>query len=243
MTSSQRIGAVCLVAVVLAATSCAAPGQLPTARESASAPATVAAAQPVPGPGEAMEAGTYSYDLANVGVTFRLPTAGWDWFGRGVLSGGWEAWDPGATTPGVSLGFVTVVGFYADPCRHGGPQDWMVPNVGSTVEDLAQAFAQMPGHHASQPLQTTVDGYPATYLRVTIDPGLDTTACDEGAIASGWVDPEHNGLQILGPAEISDYWIVDAHGVRLLIFESTFEGSTSAELAMLKEVFDSIRVD
>lgn len=57
---------------------------------------------------------------------------------------------------------------YADACR--GDGDLM--EVGPSVDDLAAALLQQPGPTASEPVETTLGGYPAIRVDLTVPEGI-----------------------------------------------------------------------
>ena len=61
---------------------------------------------------------------------------------------------------------------FEDPCA----QVERNPKVGPTVEDLATALGEIPGTTATEPVQTKIAGYDATYIEV---PTRGHSPCDE----------------------------------------------------------------
>ena len=83
------------------------------------------------------------------------------------LPEGWEnnEWVANNHPLGGDTSFIVglVDNTFEDPCL----KIQRNPKVGPTVEDLATALGEIPGTTATQPVQTTIAGYDATYVEVT----------------------------------------------------------------------------
>lgn len=205
-------------------------------------------ALPLPGPGEGVPAGRYVLTQATgsgwIRATLDLPTARWDSWGRGVLTGTWEAWVPGAANPGVTLGFVLLRNVYADPCRNHHRTGFLDAAVVDTADSLATALSEMPGYVASAPADVTVAGFPAKYVRMTIDPAIDFAECDDGYFSTGWrALPDEFSVNAYHPSQIEEYWVVDLNGTPLTIMATTFAGTTEEDADELGQVFNSIQLE
>jgi hypothetical protein len=139
-------------------------------------PTPAATATPFPYSEEpvAIEAGTYHipssyWSVADFTVTF---PDGWT-----VQYG--HVYNKVPDTPG-ELGFSAVVvdAIYADACVGGATGELM--DVGPGVDDLAAALLQQPGPEANGPVETTLGGYPAVRVDLTVPEGLDYEACNFG---------------------------------------------------------------
>ncbi len=248
-----------LFALIIVAAACTPSGSMPASSGAIPSPSGSAVAAPaeatpdangalpLPGPGEGVPAGRYVIASATgsdwIRATFDLPTARWDSWGRGVLTGTWEAWVPGAASPGVTLGFILVWRLYADPCRNHHDAGMLDESAVATMDSLATALSTMPGYVASAPAEVMVAGLPARYVRMTIDPAVHFAACDDGHFSTGWLAPDEFSLAALHPSQIEEYWIVDVNGTPLTIMATTFEGTTEEDTAELGQVFDSIQLE
>ena len=202
--------------------------------------ATGSVAHPVPDAGLAMEPGAYFLDLGSARVTFSIPDDQWAWAGHGVLTGGWQAWTPGAINPGVGLSFLSVKDVYADPCLN--ESGFLAPALGPTVGDLTRALTELPGYNASAPTDVMIDEHAARYVRMTINPEIDFSQCDDNYFMAGWMLADGYSEANLSPDQISEYWIVDVNGTRCVLYESSFGGTTPDERASLQRMFDSIQL-
>ena len=63
----------------------------------------------------------------------------------------------------MSLGFFDTV--YADPCDYG--KGLISPRPGSSVDDLANALASLPGIQVTAPTDVSIDGYSGKQLTLT----------------------------------------------------------------------------
>ena len=90
------------------------------------------------------------------------------------------------------LGFYAVVvdAIYTDACEGDAGT---LREVGPSVDDLAAALLQQPGPMATGPVATTLGGYPATRIDLTVPKGLDLKACNLGRIGlQVWYSPPAN---------------------------------------------------
>lgn len=163
-----------------------------------------------------------------------------------VTRDGWESWGPGLVTIAagerreVGFGFADVADVYVDPCR------WdrlgaIRPRVGSTVDDLVVALQRVPHAHATKPVDATLGGVAGRYLELTIDPHQDFRTCDGGAFHI-WIDSRGNSRYYQGPGQVEQFWVLDAHAVRLVVEASFFPEASSESRADLRGILDSIRI-
>ena len=102
------------------------------------------------------------------------------------------------------LGFYAVVveEIYADACE-GDTGELM--EVGPTVLDLATALLRQAGSNADGPYPTTLGGYPAIEIGLTIPKHLDLNACSLGDI----------GLQVWYSSPADKYFVLLPGGTRV----------------------------
>jgi hypothetical protein len=155
-------------------------------------------------------------------------------------------WTPGVNAQGAAIyqespdppdgrgvAVTLVRNVYADPCDPSAGA--LVPELGPSVEDLADALANQPGTEVSVRREVTLGGFSGTYLDYvfTGEPGcpsiarFPTAAGDRQAILD----------------ERDQVWILDVDGVRLVIDAFSFQGVTAAELAELQQVVESIQIE
>ncbi|HYN31806.1 MAG TPA: hypothetical protein VES40_04215, partial [Ilumatobacteraceae bacterium] len=169
---------------------------------------------------------------------------------------GWSAWpgavkfydpDPTAVLAGhVMLSITTVTNVVTDGCSDHSPAD---PAVGPTVDDLATALAELaPFEVSSPPTDVTVFGYQGKYVQLTVPDtpvaGESFTDCVGGKIRS-WID-RHNPAAFFGynaePGRTEEFWILDVDGTRLVIETNWSPASPEFDVAEMRSIFDSIRI-
>ena len=205
----------------------------PVASTSSTSPTASTVAPPVPSEGP-IQAGTYRVDpgpWTAVGYTLTMPE-GW------VAQNGGETLSKHPDEPGeVGVNPFVVTDIFADAC---GPDDLLT--VGPTASDLVTALERQAGPETSVPTAVTLGGYPATSLQLTIPAGLDPTTCDPPI-----------GLQIWHSAQADTYMVViddatvtvtaaDVNGARLVLSTQALSGSTADDIAEMKAIVASVRV-
>jgi hypothetical protein len=116
-------------------------------------------------------------------------------------------------------------------------------SVGPQVMDLVDALAAQPGPQVSDPVETTLGGYPAWRLDLTVPPDLDLTTCRIG----------ENGLQVWYSARSDDnlvvvpdgtvrVYVVDVDGVRQVFITQHRDAALEEDLGELTSILDSIRI-
>jgi len=141
------------------------------------------------------------------------------------------------------FGFYAVVveGIYADACE-GEIGDLM--EVGPSVDDLATALLRQPGPMASGPVETTLGGYPATRIDLTIPEGFDLEACSfEGIGLQIWYSPPADKYFVLLADGIASVYIVDVDGQRQVFLTQHRSATSDDDFAELQSVLDSIQFE
>ncbi len=130
---------------------------------------------------ESLEAGTGidSVVVANVPITFTVPS-GWAFWGGGVFKGPSQyfdsgVWKGGTGDPVFGVTFWTIDNLYVDNCRR-LPLD---PPVGRTVDELAEAWVNMPGFNATAATEITVDGFIGKQVEFTVPDYSENEDCDD----------------------------------------------------------------
>jgi hypothetical protein len=172
---------------------------------------------PAPGP---LPIGDYGAIVKGVSFTFSVPLNGW------ASSPTTEGRLDNSYYPGHAwVRFWAPDNVYSDPCTHTP----MTPRVGPSAADLASAMTMIPGTVASGPIDTTVGGFPAKYLVLTLENDIgcqpDTFYLwDSEGEGSGngprWPDATGSTIRV---------WIVDVDGVRFVI-DSDVWMPTNAQL-------------
>lgn len=197
-----------------------------------------------------LEPGTYFIDPdgdagTSLRVVYEIPASGWqEWIGAAKFS------DVGHS--GVSV--TTVTNLVTDGCRD---HAWADPPVGSSVEDLATALSGLaPFRVTSRPTDVTIWGYRGKHLEwivpdMPVTGGVDQrrfTGCDEGKLKS-WVafidtaEPGDAFYGYTGPGYTEEFWLLDVEGTRLMIAAERSSGSPPEDLAELRAILDSIRIE
>jgi hypothetical protein len=197
-----------------------------------------------------LEAGTYSIDpdldpSTPLRVVFDISADGWvQWIGAVKFAGGGH----------VAVSITTVSNLVRHGCRDHSRAD---PPVGPTADDLATALADLaPFRVTSPPTDITIYGYRGKHLELTV-PDLPMkgrgddrrfAGCVDGNLKS-WVDPlseseeEDAFYGYSGPGHTEEFWILDVDGSRLVIEANWSPGSPPEDMAAMRAILDSIRIE
>lgn len=206
---------------------------------SSPSPASTPSASPVASLGVAigaLEPGTYRIDdprLTTVPYTFTVPE-GWTGRSDGEISKNSGQLDGVQFTPTV------VTHVYTDACQSQGT---LTP-VGPTADDLVRALVDQADSDASTPVDTTVGGYPAKRIDMSVPADLDTSTCREpDVLIQIWADAAETSwfaIPVDPPGLVSPVYIVDADGTRVVLFAGGGPEASASDLAELQAVLDSI---
>jgi hypothetical protein len=189
-----------------------------------------------------LEPGTYFVDpdadpSTPLRVVYEVPAEGWSqWIGA------FKEPDEGR----VSVSVTTVTNLVRHGCRNHSPAD---PPVGPGVRDLATALADLaPFRVTSPPTDVSVYGYRGKHLELTV-PDLPVThegftGCVDNNLAS-WIARPTDGAfyGYPGPGYIEEFWILDVEGTRLMIAGGRAPHPPQKNLAELRAILDSIRIE
>ena len=129
---------------------------------------------------------------------------------------------------------------YADACK-GSNGDLM--KVGPGVDDLAAALHQQLGPKASRPVDTTLGGYPAVRIDLTVPEGFDLKPCNVKNIGLEiWYSPAADKHFVLLPDEIASVYIVDVNGQRQVFRTGHSFASSNRDVRELQAILDSIHI-
>jgi len=195
-----------------------------------------------------LEPGSYFIDpdgdaSTRLRVMYEIPNEGWiQWIGAAKCS------DTGC----VGMTITTVSNLVTDGCHD---HSWADPPVGPSVDDLAAALADLaPFEVTSPPGEVTMHGYSGKHLEWVV-PDLPVevsgddqrfAGCIEGNLSSwvAFVDTEPGDAYYgYGLGDREEFWILDVAGTRLMISAGRSSGPTPADLAELRTVLDSIRIE
>jgi hypothetical protein len=188
------------------------------------APTTVA---PTTVPPTTVAARTGTYDVSGVHLTFAVP-AGWvdnDSYVSKVN-----------TDPIFAVGFDVVDTIYTDSC----PSVPVDPPVGPTVDDLASAWANLPGFDATAASDITVDGFHGKQVDFTV-PDYNEEDCTYGTF-NLWNSVGGGHYWAQGPNAHHELWILDVNGTRLVISATSFPDTSPQDRAALDEILASIQI-
>jgi hypothetical protein len=190
-----------------------------------------------------LEPGTYFIDPDDdpstpMRVVYEIPVEGWsEWIGAVKFA------EDGDGHVGVSI--TTVTNVVRHGCRDNSPAD---PPVGLSVDDLATALADLaPFRVTSPPTDVSIYGYRGKHLQLTV-PDLPVeesgfTGCIDSNLWS-WISPLVDAFYgHTGPGYTEEFWILDVEGTRLMIVAHRSPGSPPEDLAELRAVLDSIRIE
>lgn len=229
-----------LVATILALAACASPQTTqdtdPTTTTTTAASTTVAAARsdfPASGP---VEPGTY-----------HIPPSAWNVAGLTMtMPEGWEAQygAPGAIKHSDQLGelafyFVILDAIYSDPCEGEGE----LIEVGTTVDDLANALLEQPHTVATGPVDTTLGGLTAKRIELTVPDDLDPAACRMGEHLQIWYSPPADKYFVLLGDATNSVYILDVKGERQVLLAGYRAGATAEDVAEMQTIIESISID
>ena len=183
-------------------------------------------------------------DSTPVRVVYEIPSEGWiQWIGAGRCS------DAGC----VGMSITAVSNLVTDGCHD---HSWSDPAVGPSVDDLVAALANLAPFEVTSPAEDViVDGYSGKHLEWTVpDLPMEGTGddirfsgCADGHLSSwaAFVDTEPGDAYYgySGPGDREEFWILDVEGTRLMIAAGHTPGSLPADLAELRTVLDSIRIE
>jgi hypothetical protein len=156
--------------------------------------------------------------------------------------GSWGFRGPQGYEPpqGTGLRFYTVGNLLNNPSDvNDGLQD---PPVGPTVDDLVEAIVDQSEWTSSTPTDTTIGGYPARHLRITIPDDADLDPRNGGSF---FLFQDEGSGQIWGLAagQMFEVYVVDVDGERLVLDAFHYPGTSEADFAELQAVVDSIQID
>jgi hypothetical protein len=188
-------------------------------------PSASPAASPAPLIEAPLAPGRYVYSGDGVRVILTVPE-------------GWEGGDfsisdaPGRELPdGANVGFRQPSTVFTDPCA---PERGAM-TVGSTVEDLVSALADLPNVTASAPVDVTLSGFRGKHLSFVVDTeGMD---CVMALYAQGsFIRAADNGQR-------QDLWILDVDGKRLVVDAATYPETSAADREELQTIVETLVIE
>jgi len=141
------------------------------------------------------------------------------------------------------FGFYAVVvdAIFADACQGSGGE---LMNVGPSVDDLAEALLQQQGPQASDPVETTLGGYRATRIDLTVPAGFDLKSCNAADIGlQVWYSEPADKNFVLLRDGVTSVYIIDVDGQRQVFLTQYRQGASKEDLRELQAVLDSIHIE
>jgi hypothetical protein len=168
---------------------------------------------------------TGTFVVSGVDVTFAVP-AGWNYNGWYVANANWS----------LGVFFDIVANIYTDSC----PSVLVDPPIGPTVDDLASAWANLPGFNATAASDITVDGFHGKQIEFTV-PDYNETLCSYGDFKL--LEAEGGGAYwAQGPNQHHQLSILDVNGTRLVIAATDFPDTSPQDRAVIDEILASIQI-
>jgi hypothetical protein len=197
-----------------------------------------------------LEPGTYFIDPDHdpstpLRVVYTIPAEGWSsWLGAAKF----------AEDGHVGVSVTTVANLVRHGCRDHSRPD---PPVGTTVDDLATALADLaPFRVTAPPTSVTIYGYRGKHMELTVpDLPMEGRGDDQrfagcvGGQLKSWVDPlsqpdERDAFYgYTGPGYTEEFWILDVDGTRLMIAAERSPDSPSEDITEMRAILDSIRIE
>lgn len=225
------------LSLVVALTGCDYDNSLPSHPTGATAIAAVSTPGSIPEGDAAIEPGTYripksAWSVANFTVTF---PEGWT-----VQYGHVYA---NQSDEDAEFGFYAVVvdEIFTEGCA--GSNSGLT-ELGPGVDDLAEALLAQAGPTKNGPADTTLGGYPATRIELTVPEGFDLKPCNAADIGLQiWYSPPADKNFVLLADHTASVYIVDVNGARQVFVAQHPTTTSDAERAELQSTLDSIRIE
>ena len=198
-----------------------------------------------------LEAKTYYIDPDNdpstpLRVTYTVPEEGWlMWIGTVKRE------EAVGVDRKVMVSITTVSNLMRDACVDQRLAD---PPIGPTVDDLAAGLAELPPFQMTKPpSDVSINGYSGKHLELTIPDDISYelrsgggywTDCGRGQLHS-WIGTRGFGsfYGYGGPGQVEEFWILDVDGTRLMIQAVWFPESPPQDIAEMRTILDSIRIE
>jgi hypothetical protein len=112
-----------------------------------------------------------------------------------------------------------------------------------TVDDLAQAWANLPQYSATAAVDVTIDGYAGKQVGFTVpDYNVGECAGGDDPLFFVWQVGAYPGFYAIAPNQQIDQRILDVNGTRLVISAYYSPSSPPQDRAALDEALASIQI-
>jgi hypothetical protein len=224
------------LAAILLLASCSSTGATATPGSTAlsASPSTSAARElTYSGATQSLEPGTYAIPAGRftpARLTFEVPE-GWT-----VRYLGFTKHPDQPEELGLATDIVTHV--YTDTCA---PEGELRP-IGPTVDDLVAALEALGGADVSPAVETTVDGFPARRVDISMSPDIDLAQCRVPALQV-WADAQETDFYARIPGAIDSVYVIDVNGETLALMAGHTIDSTTTDTAELEGIVASIQIE
>ena len=179
-----------------------------------------------------IEPGRYVMSVRGMAVHLTVPD-GWSGNGMGIGTSSGNGWY-GAVDYIVSAPEVSYV--VADVCATGS--DVVLAPIGPGVDALANAVSAQKGLLISGPTDSSVGGYPAKRLTISL-----STACDSSVEHPLWADQARVYGWSMRRGQIANLYLVDVNGDRLVIVDQSRTDAAVDIATQLRAITASIAID
>jgi hypothetical protein len=156
-----------------------------------------------------------------------------------TVDDGWGA-HKGLDNGIVGVQFAVISNIYANGCH--SESEPLAPAVGPTVDDLAQAWANLPQYSATPAVDVTIDGYTGQQVGFTV-PDYNIGECSgDDPIFLVWQVGGAPGFGAVASEHIEQR-ILDVNGTRLVISAYYTPSSPPQDRAALDAALASIQID
>lgn len=131
----------------------------------------------------------------------------------------------------------TIATVYHDPCHW---QTTGVPVGPKVADEVAALVAQKRGSTVT-PVDVTIDSFRGKQIDLIVPLAVNFAACDEATYKS-FTDASGGDRYNQGPGQHDLLDILDVNGKTLVIDRVFYPANTTADLAELKAIFDSIKI-
>ncbi len=246
----QWIHALAATVLLAAFTACAAGSGESSASTSSTSPSATPVTTTTPSPMPSAVPTPFAFSEDDVAIepgTYRIPSSAWSLRDFTVtFPEGWSVQyghvyhKHSDTEVDVSVYAVVVDAIHADACAGSGGE---IMEVGPSVDDLGAALLQQSGPVASDPVETTLGGYRAIRVDLSIPDGFDLTSCNAADVGlQVWYSAPADKNLVLLRDEIMSVYIVDLDGQRQ-VFLAGRHAMANDDAQELQEVLNSIQIE
>lgn len=225
--ATQRAALVCAVLLASGCTAGTSPEETPS-------PSPSPESLTYSGTVQSLEPGAYSIPPGQwtpARLTFEIPSEGWDVRYLGLTK---HLDEPGEV--GLATWIVTHV--YTDTCA---PEGELRP-IGPTVDNLVAALEALGGADVSPAVETTVGGFPAKRVGISMSPDLDLAQCRVPALQV-WADAQETDYYARIPGAIDSVYVIDVNRETLALVAGHMIDSAASDVAERDAIIASMQIE